>query len=93
MDSPRRGSNRNKEGLIDRLDRAAGGLNAVLLALAIGLAILDFTCFFAFELHDAWPSAGPASTTGAVAPNASAPATRRPAASAPDRKGGAAVGL
>ena len=39
-----------------RLDRAAGELNAFLLVLAIGLAVLDFTCFFAFQVRDALPS-------------------------------------
>src|SRR5205823_11248728 len=39
-----------------RLDRLAGELNAFLLVLAIGLAILDFTCFFAFKVRDALPS-------------------------------------
>jgi hypothetical protein len=31
--------------LMRRLDRAFGEINVVLLALAIGLAALDFTCF------------------------------------------------
>ena len=32
------------------LDRRSGDLNAVLLALAIGLAVLDGTCFATFKL-------------------------------------------
>jgi hypothetical protein len=31
-----------------RLDRALGEINVVLTALAIGLAVLDITCLFAF---------------------------------------------
>ena len=39
-----------------RIDSAARELNAFLLVLAIGLAALDFTCFFAFEIREALPS-------------------------------------
>ena len=41
--------------LMDRLDAATQDLNAVLLALAIGLAVLDFTCFFVFEVRKSIP--------------------------------------
>ena len=73
-----------------RLDRLAGELNAFLLVLAIGLAILDFTCFFAFKVRDALPSparieadrslmAKPAAATGqpmsAIAPTKPAAGT------------------
>jgi hypothetical protein len=34
-------------------ERRSGDLSAVLLALAIGLAVLDGTCFAAFKLIDA----------------------------------------
>jgi hypothetical protein len=37
-------------GAIRRLDRVLGEINIVLLALAIGLAALDATCFVAFRL-------------------------------------------
>jgi hypothetical protein len=40
----------------DRLDRSAGELNAFLLVLAIGLAVLDATYFFTFKAVDALPS-------------------------------------
>jgi len=33
-----------------RLNRALGEINAVLVALAIGLAVLDITCFVAFSV-------------------------------------------
>jgi len=42
--------------LVDRLDRAAREINAVLLVLAIGLAALDITGFVAFTIRDAAPS-------------------------------------
>ncbi len=42
--------------LIDRLDRAAREINAVLLVLAIGLAALDITGFVAVTVRDAAPS-------------------------------------
>jgi len=38
-------------------DRAVGELNAFLLVLAIGLAVLDGTCFLAFKVRDSLPSA------------------------------------
>lgn len=34
-----------------RLDRALGEINVVLVALAIGLAVLDITCFVAFTAN------------------------------------------
>ena len=39
-----------------RLDRTAGEMNAFLLVLAIGLAVLDATYFFTFKALDALPS-------------------------------------
>lgn len=42
--------------LIDRLEHVASELNAFLLVLAIGLAALNLTCFFAFKVRDALPS-------------------------------------
>jgi hypothetical protein len=59
------------KGLLDRLDRAAGNMNAYLLVIAIGLAALDFTCFWIFQARNALPSAG---RTGASAAMTSAPA-------------------
>jgi hypothetical protein len=35
--------------LMDWLDRLFGDINAFLIALAIGLAVLDFTCFTALH--------------------------------------------
>jgi hypothetical protein len=54
--------------LIERLDRVSGDLNAVLLTLAIGLAVLDLTCFFAFEIRDALPSVARADASLAAKP-------------------------
>jgi hypothetical protein len=44
------------KGLAARLDRAAGNMNAFLLVLAIGLATLDLTCFWAFKMRNALPA-------------------------------------
>ncbi len=58
-------SDSNDTGLIGRIDRAAKELNAFLLVLAIGLAVLDFTCFFAFKISAALPAAVAAADTNA----------------------------
>ena len=39
--------------LMRRLDRAAGQLNAFLVIVAIGLALLDLTCFSAITVEQA----------------------------------------
>jgi hypothetical protein len=39
--------------LWQRLDRVFAEMNVILLALAIGLAVLDITCFSALGLNDA----------------------------------------
>ena len=38
-----------------RLDAAAREMNAFLIVLAIGLAVLDGTCFFAFKMRELLP--------------------------------------
>ena len=55
MENRMQQSQDKKRPLMNRLDEAARDLNAVLLVLAIGLAVLDFTCFFAFEIRNALP--------------------------------------
>lgn len=45
--------------LVRRLDRAAGQLNAFLVILAIGLALLDLTCFSALTVERAIASGHP----------------------------------
>lgn len=60
--------------LIDRLDRASGDFNAFLLTLAIGLAVLDFTCFFAFEVRSALPSPARVSADASVMQHPLSPA-------------------
>jgi len=40
--------------LLRRLDRVFGEINPILLALAIGLAVLDATCFSVIRLGDAF---------------------------------------
>ena len=67
------GQDRSPKGLLDRLDRAAGNMNAYLLVIAIGLAALDFTCFSLFQAHN---SLGQATRVGANAPASSASAAQ-----------------
>lgn len=38
--------------LMHRLDRMFGEINALLIVVALGLAVLDFTCFVAFRAVD-----------------------------------------
>lgn len=64
-ESPR--NDRPATGLFARLDNAAGKMNAFLLVLAIGLAALDFTCFWVFQVRDALPSVTRISANPAVA--------------------------
>ena len=66
-----------RRNLIGRLNEAAQDLNAILLVLAIGLAVLDFTCFFVLEVRQAlppgrldvepWAVATPATSAGQAA--------------------------
>jgi hypothetical protein len=58
-----------------RLDRAAGDMNAFLLVLAIGLAMLDVTCLWAFRMRDALPAMARVSATSAVVADKPASAT------------------
>jgi hypothetical protein len=60
--------------LLQRLDAAVEDLNAMLRVLAIGLAILDFTCFFALEVRNAMPPRIPAEATVATPATAVIPA-------------------
>jgi hypothetical protein len=48
--------NRGTNPWVARLDRTAADLNIVLLVVAIGLAMLDLTCFLAFRMREALPS-------------------------------------
>ena len=67
-----------------RLDRVAREMNAFLLVLALGLAALDLTCFWAFRVADALPAMARSNATGAVMPNKPAvPPGRTMAALAP----------
>jgi hypothetical protein len=49
-----------------RLYRAARDVNAFLLVLAIGLAMLDVTYLWAFKMRDALPAMARASATSAA---------------------------
>jgi hypothetical protein len=52
--------------LAARLDRAARDVNAFLLVLAIGLAMLDVTYLWAFKMRDALPAMARASAISAA---------------------------
>jgi len=45
MHQPSHSNSKENSSLLKRLDRIFGELNAFLFAIAIGLAVLDFTCF------------------------------------------------
>ena len=77
-----------KRRLMDRLDAATQDLNAVLLVLAIGLAVLDFTCFFAFEVRKAIPPRLPEATAVARPATAIIPPAQAMAPAAPRDGGG-----
>jgi hypothetical protein len=48
--------NRNSEvGLATRLERAAGLINPFLLTIAIGLTVLNVTCFIALQVSPPKP--------------------------------------
>jgi hypothetical protein len=55
------------KGLVARLDHATRDLNAFLLVLAIGLAVLDLTCFWAMTLRDVLPAGRGASAATVAA--------------------------
>ena len=55
MQEPVQRTNELKRRLVNRISEAAQGLNAVLLVIAIGLAVLDLTCFLAVEIRAALP--------------------------------------
>jgi hypothetical protein len=58
-------------------DRAINELNAVLMVLAIGLGVLDATCFIGLKVRDSLPVTGPA---GAAAINSAAQVKGQPLA-------------
>jgi hypothetical protein len=66
-----------------RLDRAAGDINAFLLVLAIGLAMLDVTYLWAFKMRDALPAMARASATSAAVADKPASATGLQSTAAP----------
>jgi hypothetical protein len=73
------------EALAARLDRAARDVNAFLLVLAIGLAMLEVTYLWAFKMHDALPAMARASAISAAVATKPVSATglRSTAATAP----------
>jgi hypothetical protein len=69
MQNGKPGNNPRPRTLAARLDRAARDMNAFLLVLAIGLATPDLTCFWAFKMRDALPTAGRNAATLTAASN------------------------
>ncbi len=57
-------------GFLARFDRLCGEINVLLLALAIGLATLDFTCFTVLQTQTAIAQAHLVQTFEAAAPRA-----------------------
>ena len=66
MQDPSKHKRREGIRLAARLDRAARDMNAVLFVLAIGLAALDASCFFAIKLRDAMPAVQRVDTAAAA---------------------------
>ena len=54
MPQPPPRSDHTPKRLSRRLDRVFGEINPILLAMAIGLAVLDATCFSVIRLGDAF---------------------------------------
>jgi hypothetical protein len=87
------GDKRTRQGLIARIEHAAREMNAFLLVLAIGLATLDLTCFWMFQVRDAVASATRISPRPMAASNPSAPAGDSFAAAKPARPGDNVTGF
>lgn len=66
MQDPSSHNDGQRAGLVARIDQAARDINAFLLVFAIGLATLDFSCYFAFKLRDALPPVQRADTATAA---------------------------
>ena len=60
----------NPTSLIGRLDRIAGHMNAFLVVVAIGLALLDLTCFSVATVEKAIASGHPGIADSVAAGNA-----------------------
>ena len=73
MENPWPEKERTKKRWFNRLDSAAAEVNPILVVLAIGLAVLDFTCLFAIELRDALPVTRHVSAEPSLAAKASIP--------------------
>ena len=85
--SPRGKTRKNRWN--DRFNTATRDLNAVLIVVAIGLAVLDFTCFVALTARDAVPAhAAPA----AIAATKAAPTQMSIAAMSPTKPAAAVTG-
>lgn len=90
-DSPRDKSRKHRWN--DRFNGATRDLNAILVVVAIGLAVLDFTCFIALTARNAIPSATPARPVpAAVAAATTTPKQMSMAAMSPTKPSAAVTG-
>ena len=81
------------KGLMARLDDAAGKMNAFLLVIAIGLAALDFTCFWIIQMRNALPPIAHVGTHPADSAKAAAAARHGGAEAAAAPRGNATNGF
>jgi hypothetical protein len=93
MRNERPQDDRKPKGLLARLDRAAEKMNAFLLVLAIGLAVLDFTCFWVLQIRNTLPPVTRVSASPSRAAQAATPAGGALVAATPSRPPGAASRL
>jgi hypothetical protein len=94
MENPTQHRPGKRQALWKRLDAAAEDLNAALLVLAIGLAVLDLTCFFALEVRNAMPPRLPAEAAVATPATAAIPPVQAAAPmTAPGNGGSSASSL
>ena len=81
------------KGLLVRLDRAVGTMNAFLLVFAIGLAALDLTCLWIFTVRDALPSVTRLNANPAIASKPAVPPSNTLASVTPARPGDTMTGF
>ncbi|HEX3538354.1 MAG TPA: hypothetical protein VHU15_16470 [Stellaceae bacterium] len=66
MQDPSSERREGRLGFAARIDRAARDMNAFLFVLAVGLAALDLSCYWALKLRDALPPVRPTAIAAAV---------------------------
>jgi hypothetical protein len=93
MENDRPRGDQTPKSLLGRLDRAAGKMNAFLLVIAIGLAALDFTCFWVIKVRDALPAVTRVEANAATSAKPAASARHNVAAASPSGAGGSMTGF